>query len=214
MTHDMTPPPEPAGHDGKCGGRKRDDSGDTCTQPAGWGTDHPGIGRCKLHGGSTPNHVTAARLEQARRDVATYGLPREIDPAAALLEEVHRTAGHVAWLAAKVAELDEGALVWGVTEEVDKAAGEYPGVDTTRAAKPSPWLELYQKERRHLVDVSSAAIRAGVDAALVRVTERQGALLAGAVARILDGLGLSPEQWARVPEVVPAVLREVGGGHA
>ncbi len=23
-----------------------------CQQPAGWGTDHPGSGRCKLHGGN------------------------------------------------------------------------------------------------------------------------------------------------------------------
>lgn len=26
----------------------------TCHRPAGWGTDHPGVGRCKLHGGSNP----------------------------------------------------------------------------------------------------------------------------------------------------------------
>ena len=24
-----------------------------CARPAGWGTDHPGVGRCKLHGGSS-----------------------------------------------------------------------------------------------------------------------------------------------------------------
>jgi hypothetical protein len=35
-----------------CGGLKRDGSGDLCTRPAGWGTDHPGTGKCKLHGGA------------------------------------------------------------------------------------------------------------------------------------------------------------------
>lgn len=35
-----------------CGGLKRDGSGNTCTRPAGWGTDHPGVGKCKLHGGA------------------------------------------------------------------------------------------------------------------------------------------------------------------
>lgn len=37
----------------------------TCSLPAGWGTDHVGVGRCKLHGGNTPNHKTAARLKLA-----------------------------------------------------------------------------------------------------------------------------------------------------
>jgi hypothetical protein len=34
-----------------CHARKRQGAG-LCTRPAGWGTPHPGIGRCKLHGGS------------------------------------------------------------------------------------------------------------------------------------------------------------------
>ena len=36
----------------KCGAKKR--SGGKCQQPAGWGTDHVGQGKCKLHGGATP----------------------------------------------------------------------------------------------------------------------------------------------------------------
>ena len=36
-----------------CGARARQ-SGQPCKRPAGWGTDHPGSGRCKLHGGLTP----------------------------------------------------------------------------------------------------------------------------------------------------------------
>ena len=35
-----------------CGRTKRDGSGDPCTRPAGWGTDHPGEGACKFHGGN------------------------------------------------------------------------------------------------------------------------------------------------------------------
>ena len=37
-------------HD-KCGAKTR--AGTPCKQPAGWGTDHPGQGRCKLHGGAS-----------------------------------------------------------------------------------------------------------------------------------------------------------------
>src|SRR5262249_32735892 len=37
----------------KCGARRKQGAG-TCRQAAGWKTDHPGVGRCKLHGGGTP----------------------------------------------------------------------------------------------------------------------------------------------------------------
>lgn len=36
-----------------CGAQKSQGEG-VCTRPAGWGTDHAGEGRCKLHGGSNP----------------------------------------------------------------------------------------------------------------------------------------------------------------
>lgn len=36
----------------RCGGKTR--SGGRCTQAAGWGTAHPGEGKCKLHGGASP----------------------------------------------------------------------------------------------------------------------------------------------------------------
>ncbi len=37
-----------------CAARKRQPAspGERCRRPAGWGTWHPGVGRCKLHGGA------------------------------------------------------------------------------------------------------------------------------------------------------------------
>lgn len=35
----------------QCGAKTR--AGTPCQQPAGWGTEHPGEGRCKLHGGAS-----------------------------------------------------------------------------------------------------------------------------------------------------------------
>lgn len=204
----MMSEPQPDGH-GRCGGKTR--AGNPCVHPAGWGTDHPGVGYCKNHGGSTPTHRVAVQAELARRAVATYGLPRDIDPAAALLEEVHRTAGHVSWLQVKVAELDEADLVWGVTEQVDKQATEFGGTDTTRAAKPNMWLTLYQQERKHLAAVAKAAIDAGCNERLVRLAEEQGAVLAGAIRAILADLRLTDEQQAMVREVVPRHLRALSG---
>lgn len=35
-----------------CGAKKKQPPHGPCTKTAGWGTDHPGLGKCKLHGGS------------------------------------------------------------------------------------------------------------------------------------------------------------------
>jgi hypothetical protein len=196
------------GHDRYCGANKRQGEG-TCHRPAGWGTDHPGAGRCKLHGGSTPDHKKAAKVELARRAVDTYGLPREVTPDVALLEEVHRTAGHVAWLAEVVAKIEHDDLVWGKTEEAEKTATEFSGVDTTYKAVPNIWLTLYQQERKHLAAVAKAAIDAGIAERQVRIAEQQGQMLAKVINRVLDALALTGEQKARVPEVVPQILRSI-----
>jgi hypothetical protein len=53
---------EPRG--GACDARTRD--GGRCRKPSGWGTDHPGQGRCRLHGGATP--VKHGRFSTIRRE--------------------------------------------------------------------------------------------------------------------------------------------------
>lgn len=45
---------EPKDPGDNCNARRTDGSG-YCGQPAGWGTDHTGVGRCKFHGGNTKN---------------------------------------------------------------------------------------------------------------------------------------------------------------
>lgn len=181
-----------------CGAKKRQSEG-TCTRPAGWGTEHPGIGRCKLHGGKTPDHNKAANVIKAERAVATYGLPRAIAPDQALLEEVHRTAGHVAWLHQLIGNLEQT----GLTQRAENGT-----------TSPAVWMKLYQDERAHLVKVAASAIAAGIAERQVKLAEQQGALLASAVQRILDALELTPQQRAKVPEVVPAVLRQIEQGAA
>jgi hypothetical protein len=193
-----------------CGGKRRGEgAGKTCTRPAGWGTDHVGTGRCKLHGGKTPSHQQAGQKALAERAVATFGLPREIDPRDALLEEVYRTAGAVDWLHQQVQALQVDDVVWGVTEEVVKDSGEFPGIDTTQAAKVNVWVQLWQQERAHLVRVAKEAINAGIEERRVRIAEQQGALLAGVIKAILGDLELTPEQQAKVATVVPFRLRAV-----
>jgi hypothetical protein len=146
----------------------------------------------------------AISQEAARQAVITYGLPRDISPTDALLEEVKYTAGHVAWLRDRVAELEQDDLVWGVTEKAKKNATEFKGTDVTEQARPNVWLDLYMRERQHLVAVTKAAISAGIEERRVRIAEAQGQIVARVIQRILDRLQLNGEQ----NRLVPLIVRE------
>jgi hypothetical protein len=196
---------------GKCNARRRDGSGGLCRNVAGKGTDHLGYGPCVRHGGNTPSHVTAAQKAMAATAVATYGLPITIDPRDALLQEVYRTAGHVAFIADQIRALKTDDLIWGKTEEVDTRASEFPGTNTKRAAVPNVWLQLYDRERKHLVAVAKAAIDAGIEERRVRVAEQMGGQLAAVIRAFIARLGLTAEQLALVPGALAAAVAEIGG---
>jgi hypothetical protein len=168
---------------------------------------------CGTHGGRAPHAKAAGERRMAEikaaKAVANFGLPREIDPRDALLEEVYRTAGAIDWLHAQILDLDPEGIVWGKTEETDKGSGEFTGTDITHAAAVNVWVELWQKERRHLVDVSKAAINAGIEERRVKLAEQQGALLASVIKSILGDLDLTAEQTAAAPRIVAARLRDV-----
>jgi hypothetical protein len=81
----MTVGEDGAGHD-ECGAEKR--GGGHCTQAAGWGTDHPGIGACKLHGGCTPNHRKAAEIVRVEREAACQLRAEGYEPTVNPVEEL------------------------------------------------------------------------------------------------------------------------------
>lgn len=168
-----------------------------------------------MHGGLAPRVRAAGqrRTQQAaaERAVALFGAPKDVDPAQALLDLVHWTAGEVEYWRDRVRQLaaeDEDALTWGITRE--KSGGDDHG--TTTEAKPAvQYVMLYAAQDR-LAQYATAALKAGVAERQVRLAETQGSLVAGAVRAILDALNLTPDQQALVPTVVPAQLRLLAGG--
>jgi len=168
-----------------CGAKKRQGDG-TCGQPAGWGTDHLGIGSCKLHGGNTPGQRQKAREEQTRQLARTLGVPVEgLDPKESILREIAWSAGHVAWYRAQVQALDPDALVRGVRRvEVTTYSGFQVGEERTQEAGPDVHLllRLYNEERDRHTKLCVDAIRLGIEERRVQLQSEQGA-------RLVEGLG-------------------------
>jgi hypothetical protein len=150
-----------------CGAQKR--KGGKCSMAAGWGTIHPGIGKCKLHGGSMPNHVKSAAREEHRR---LLGRPREVNPYEAILECIRIRAGEVEWLSNEMSRLQEKS--W---------------VEETLVGKQ---FHLYARERgaamNDLVRYSQIAVSLGIADRIVKLAETYGEMLANYTRGILDDL--------------------------
>lgn len=195
---------------GYCGARKR--NGDRCKQTAGWGTDHPGTGACKNHGGNTRSHVVKA----ARVAAATLGEELDLEPHEALLQCVHSAAGLVAYTRAKVTALEDGAVVVEhVKERVadgDARGGSY--IERSNQAELHIWVRAYHDDLDRLARFSKMALDAGVEERRVRAAERFADSFATALQGILGDLALTPEQQKRAPEIVRRHLIVLEGGQA
>lgn len=169
-------------------------TGKRCQQRAGAGTEHKGYGKCSHHGGSTSQLSTAA-ARMFGADIADkmsvsygYGAALDVSPQEALLQEVRRTGGHVAWLAEQIG-------FW----EMDTSEA----IDSVRAQ----WIELYHTERLMLVKVAKAAVDAGVEERKVRLAEQQGALIFQAFNAMFDALKLTVDQRRLIPVHMPNIMR-------
>lgn len=198
----------PAGPDIQlCGAhRAKQPEGVLCRRPAGWGTEHAGVGRCKWHGGNTGSHVKAAAVEIAKRECNLLGLPVvDINPADALLGEVKRTWRNIVALEALLAEVpthpapdkmvppgesSDGHAYWERGEPGLYGRTYHVSGIPTGEAKLNILLVWLNDERKHLVVATTAALRAGIDERQVRLAEQQGEQMAEILRGVLTDLGV------------------------
>lgn len=176
----------------------------------------PGGMVCAMHGGKAPQVVAAAeqRLQarQALLAAEAFGLPREVDPHSALLEELHRCAGAVQWLGAIVADLDKDDVVWGRVKETHGTQLEKGAENgTTYAAQTNAFVRLWQEERDRLAKVAKTCVDVGIEERRVRLAESAGQQLAAVIRSVLDQLLLTDEQRSLALQVVPNELRRLAG---
>ena len=189
-------------------------------------TQYPLTGQevCRMHGGKSPQALAGAtaRREEAtaRRELFALGKLPTIDPGAALLDLIAWKHGEVLALRARLAGMDEGALVWGVTSEAEKTSGQFPGIDTTRSAEANVWWRLLRQAEDQLAAFAAAAHRAGIAEREVRLAEQQGELVVGVIRGILDALlealraaglpaGLQAAWPVLVGQIVPEKIRAI-----
>lgn len=135
---------------------------------------------CRRHGARTPQAKAAAERriadDAARRAAAVYGLPIEVDPHEALLQELHRTAGHVAWLGAELEALPSKGFLYQRTKD---------------GWRPAAQVEVYQAERKHLASVAAACLKAGVEERRVQIAQQQADVLVTVLRGVLSDLGVA-----------------------
>lgn len=158
-----------------CGGKLHQRDG-TCTQPPGWGTDHVGHGRCKLHGGCAPNARKsaheAALTEQAALELAKLDVPPCSDP----LTELSRLAGQViAWKDAMAGKVNELTSLHYSTDNGEHLRAE---------------IALWERALDRCFSVLAGMARLNVDERLTKISEWQGALIAEVIRGTLQELGV------------------------
>lgn len=193
----------------RCSGHRKD--GQPCGQPP-----MADQAVCRKHGGKAPQNLAAAERRRAERQALVaaeaFGLPREVDPHTALLEELHRTAGAVQWLGAIVADLEQDGIVWGRVKETHGTQLER-GTDNgvTKAAAVNVWVRLWQEERDRLAKVAKTCVDVGIEERRVRLAESAGQQLAAVIRAVLDRLELTDGQRSLAVSVVPDELRRLAG---
>jgi hypothetical protein len=175
-----------------CGARNRD--GTACKRRAGWGTPYT-YGRCSYHGGATPSGRAQAAREAARDVTAESGLhvPLDVSPIDSLLHVVRLTAGQLDHATRKVGELGENLA---------DAQG-----------RPVFWVTYQTECARRLAGFSKMALDAGVAERQVRLAERVGALLSGAMEDVLNHLGITdPAQRSEVVDLYSSKIMLLEAG--
>lgn len=138
--------------------------------------------------------------------------PRSVDSGALLIEEIERTAGIISWLERKVESLDEeteflGDVVVTTEEHGSGANGQIDVTKTETRREVTHWWKILRDERTHLANITTGAIRAGLEERRVRLAERSVSSIEAALAMILMDFGLDPHN-ERVRTVVGTRLRQ------
>jgi hypothetical protein len=201
----------------RCGAKTK--SGNPCGRPTGWGTGHAGVGRCKLHGGASPQAELTGQVALARSELAVMGVELPAESHEAILKCIRIAHGEVAYCTARIAELghDEAVGQPVLTTErprkLEKGA-ESKAERVIECRQESPRLNIWVVARHaamdRLVAYSATALKAGVEERQVKIAEQQGAMVAEAFRLFALQLGHDPGSQS-VRDAMRASITAVAG---
>lgn len=153
--------------------------------------------------------TTAAGRKRAVEEIratARFGnfpIPDDMSPVDILVDELKRSAGFAFWIESKLADWDDD-LVDLQTENIDDKGSMQ--IATNNKAL---WLDVWQRERAHLAKVAKMCLDAGVDQRRVELAEKQASVMFMLINEAFEMLKLTPEQQKAVPQIMPALIRQL-----
>lgn len=179
-----------------CGAKKRQGQG-RCTKRAGFGTTHVGSGKCKWHGGASPDGEIAA----AKEEMVVMGRPVEnLHPADALIYCCRITAGEVEFCNQQIEALRlEEAVGHPEARDVEEYEihGQVVGEQVKRkygAPALHIWIRVRQSAVDRLAKYCKMALDANVDERRVQMAERYGEQLGAVFKAVFEQINLTAEQ--------------------
>jgi hypothetical protein len=169
-----------------CGAAKA--SGGECGHTAGWGTKHAGVGRCRYHGGSSPNGELASERELARRfTVGMLGAESDTDALGSLVLAVRLAAGTVTYYRAQLAVLGDTPIAEGLRRDYERAVEQLSRVSKTAidAGVAVRQVELEERLAERLASAAESALVAWAKGAGVELTAESRTAFARSYARSL-----------------------------
>lgn len=166
-----------------CGAAKS--NGEPCTQPAGYGTDHPGKGRCRWH----PKGTGLAATANAAAEAGGLGGPVHTTPGKAILGVLAIATGHLVYCSAKVAEIEQGEL-WTDEGHLNK------------------WVRWQERLSDRVAKYAATAVGMGVAERQGALVEAQTRMVTGLLENVIRELDLTPEQRKKIG---PAIRKHTEG---
>jgi hypothetical protein len=172
-----------------CGAKKT--QGGICQQPAGLGTDHLGHGRCKFHGGATPN----GEKHGAKAELNAMAERLPVTPSEAVVGTLELVAGQLAYATLKVGELPEDKMF----------------VNTIQGKVPHHWIQMQGTLQERIVKFAGAAASMGVAERKVDLLEAQTKMMGELLEGVMKDVGLSAAQRKKVGPAIRNNLALIEG---
>jgi hypothetical protein len=202
----------------KCGARNR--HGKPCRNPAGFGTNHVGEGRCTLHGGAAQiahgrySSINRPRIRDLLERHQADPDPLNLLPELALLRSLivdyierydELTSALLEWHASFTKDFDGAVELWRAKYATWLEECERLGREPTEGPPPPPLPTAYERKPRQVIDVLSVGkfiSDIGTLAERVLKQRSEGSITLATLDRTLEQLG------AEVVNAAQEVIRD------